>query len=113
MTPGDPVVAGKQTNRVLEMRRGAATPIVLPFSAIGFPVSLDVDAAGNLYVSDALTDHVLKLAAGATDAQVLPIVFEADHPGLFAPQRVAVDPAGNVYVTTGFNDIVLKFKPND
>jgi serine/threonine protein kinase, bacterial len=192
---GDPVVAGKQTNRVLEMPKGASTPIALPFSAIGFPVRLDVDAAGNLYVSDALTDRVLKLAAGsdaeevlpltgatgmevddagnvyawdrprnqvialtagsttqrvlpfngldtisdqiavdaqravyvpdsghgrvlkwkdgATDAQVLPIVFEADHPGLFAPQRVAVDPSGNVYVATGFNDTVLKLNRPD
>jgi len=49
-----------------------------------------VDASGNLYIAE--SEHVLKLAAGASAPAVLPL------PGVRAPDAVAVDTAGNLYV---------------
>ena len=52
-----------------------------------------MDTAGNLYVTDAGNNRVLKLAAGSSTQTVLPFT------GLNAPVGVAVDTAGNLYVT--------------
>jgi DNA-binding beta-propeller fold protein YncE len=99
---------------VIALTAESTTQRVLPFNGLDtISDRIAVDAQRAVYVPGSGHGRALKWKDGATDAQVLPIVFEADHPGLFAPQRVTVHPSGNVYVATGFNDTVLKLNPPD
>jgi serine/threonine-protein kinase len=75
---------------------------VLPFNDLDIPSDVEVDAAGNVYVTDLGTNRVLKLAAGASSPTVLPFN------GLDDPSDVAVDAAGNVYILDGGHFRVLK-----
>ncbi|MBF6340686.1 protein kinase [Nocardia abscessus] len=74
----------------------------LPFTGVSLPTGVEVDTAGNVYVTDMGNDRVVKLAAGASAPTALPFT------GLKNPQDVAVDPAGNVYVTDTSNNRVVK-----
>ena len=78
----------------------AARQTVLPFTGLTYPISVAVDAAGNVYLTDTGNDRVLKLAAGSNEHPVLPFT------GLKSPGGVAVDSAGNVYVTDRNNRVV-------
>ena len=80
----------------------AARQTVLPFTGLTDPISVAVDAAGNVYLTDTGNDRVLKLAAGSNEQTVLPFT------GLKTPTGVAVDGAGGVYVTDGPHNRVLK-----
>ncbi|OHV06033.1 protein kinase domain-containing protein [Mycobacterium talmoniae] len=91
--------------RVLKLAPGASGPTRLPFPRLDWPSGVAVDAAGNVYVADAVAQTVLKLAPGAATPTVLPF------PGLRRPQAVAVDGGGNVYVTDTSADKVLKLAP--
>jgi serine/threonine protein kinase, bacterial len=75
----------------------AARQTVLPFTGLTYPISVAVDAAGNVYLTDTGNDRVLKLAAGSNEQTVL-------HPG-----GLAVDAAGDVYVIDRKNRQVVKF----
>jgi DNA-binding beta-propeller fold protein YncE len=66
--------------------------VALPFTGLNYPVSVAVDSAGNVYVSDSPNNRVVKLAAGSSTQTVLPFT------GLVQPTAVAVDTAGNLYV---------------
>jgi serine/threonine-protein kinase len=90
---------------VLKLAAGSATPTVLPFTGLGSPDGVAVDAAGNLYVTDAgnwPAGRVLKLAARSATPTVLPFT------GLAIPNGVAVDGAGNLYVTDNGTNRVVK-----
>jgi DNA-binding beta-propeller fold protein YncE len=71
----------------------AARQTVLPFTGLTYPISVAVDAAGNVYLTDTGNDRVLKLAVGSNEQTVLPFI------GLHSPGAVAVDSDGNVYIT--------------
>jgi serine/threonine-protein kinase len=77
--------------------------VTLPFTALGRPGDVAVDAAGNLYVTDTSNSRVLKLAPGSATQAVLPFTG-VSHPG-----GLAVDAAGNLYVLD--NNRVLKLAP--
>jgi DNA-binding beta-propeller fold protein YncE len=82
-------------SQVLKLAAGSNTQSVLPFTDLHIPLSVAVDAAGNLYVTDAnksIDGRVLKLAAGSNTQSVLPFT------GLDFPAGVAVDSAGTLYV---------------
>ena len=106
---------------VMKLAAGTTVPTTLPINCP--PRDADavtcsfagvaVDTAGDLYVTDAYNNRVLKLAAGSKDPTVLPFA------GLRGLGGVAVDNASNVYVTdydgersritgTGGNGRVLK-----
>jgi len=63
---------------------------------------VEVDAAGNVYVTDLGTNRVLKLAAGASSSTVLPF-NDLDN-----PSDVAVDTAASVYILDDGHFRVLK-----
>lgn len=73
--------------------RAGRQQVVLPFTGLSNASAVAVDNARNVYVVDADTNRVLKLAVGAT-TQTEPLFT-----GLDQPKGVAVDSAGNVYVT--------------
>jgi hypothetical protein len=66
----------------------------LPFTGVNH-VSVAVDAAGNLYVTDDTEKQVLELPAGSASQEVLPFT------GLDSPKGVAVDTAGTLCVPAG------------
>ena len=76
--------------------------VTLPFTGLDGPIGVAVDAAGDLYVTNALNNRVLKLAAGSATQSELPFT------GVNVPAGVAVDTAGNLYVTDSHNGRVLK-----
>jgi serine/threonine protein kinase, bacterial len=65
---------------------------------------LAVDGSGAVYVSNAKSNAVVKLAAGATSWTTIPVT------GLDTPGGLAVDSAGTLYLAGGFrgNPRVLK-----
>jgi serine/threonine-protein kinase len=98
-------------------RSGQAAPLaapvgqtVLPFTGLNGPAGVAVDTAGSVYLADKLNSRVLKLAAGATTATVLPFPMGRVDPKtgvpitgtdglLIQPAAVAVDKVGNLYVS--------------
>jgi DNA-binding beta-propeller fold protein YncE len=82
----------------------------LPFNDLRMPHGVAVDAAGNVYVTDARTNRVLKLAAGSNTQTVLPFTGLDLCPDMIdaASGGVAVDAGGNVYVTDSCHNRVLK-----
>jgi hypothetical protein len=85
-----------------------------------FPTGINVDTAGNVYVSDTFNDSIRRLTPSGTNWIVTTIGGSAGSAGLAdgtndvaqfsAPQGVAVDGEGNVYVgDTGNNALRLGF----
>jgi sugar lactone lactonase YvrE len=82
-----------------------------------FPNSIAVDASGNLYVTEYITNLIRKVdpngvvttfagsgAAGQADSTGLKASFNG-------PSGVAVDKAGNVYVADTYNNVIRKITP--
>ncbi|HEY5330397.1 MAG TPA: MBG domain-containing protein [Acidobacteriaceae bacterium] len=65
---------------------------------------LAADGAGNVYIADAQTETVYKVAPGGTQTQVTPGFA-------FGPDGVAVDGAGNIYTAVGHFDYITKTTP--
>ena len=77
----------------------------LPFTGLKWPSGVAVDAAGDLYVTDAGNNRVVRLAAGSSTQTVLRFTDLND------PGGVAVDAAGAVYVADSYNHRVVKLAP--
>ena len=58
-----------QNNRVLKLAAGSGTQTVLPFTGLNEPAGVAVDTAGNVYVTDASNNRVLKLSVGLRTSQ--------------------------------------------
>ena len=56
----------------MKLAAGSNTQTVLPFTGLIGPIGVAVDAAGDLYVTDAFNNRVLKLAAGSNTQTVVP-----------------------------------------
>ena len=82
----------------------------LPFTDLRLPHGVAVYPAGNVYVSDARANRVLKLAAGLSTQTVLPFTGLDLGAGVVnnSTGGVAVDAAGNVYVVDTGHDQVLE-----
>jgi len=81
---------------------GGAVPIGVATIATGVaPVSVAVDASGNVYVADDVNNQIKKIPAGGGAVVTLPAAFNT-------PTGVAVDAAGNVYVADHNNNRVQK-----
>lgn len=97
-------------SRADQQKADQERPFALPFTGLRVPHGVAVDAAGNVYVTDAHTNSVLKLAAGSGTQTVLPFtgldlcatVINTSLDG------VAVDAGGNVYVADSCNGRVVK-----
>lgn len=75
--------------------------VALPFEFVDTD-GLEVDGAGTVYVSDAGTDRVWQLKAGADKPTVLPFT------GLKEPGGLSVDGNNAVYVVDQRNNRILK-----
>lgn len=70
--------------------------------------SIVFDQVGNIYLSDAMNNRVLKL--DAQGKQVAVIGQPGKGPGEFAgPQGLAIDKGGNLYVADEYNNRIQKF----
>lgn len=93
---------GVQPARVMMLAADSGRQVTLPVS-VRLPGALAVDAAGNVYVADFVSDSgVVMLAAGANAPQELSFTTGTDGTG-----GLAVDAVGNLYASTLVNDRVV------
>jgi DNA-binding beta-propeller fold protein YncE len=75
-----------------------------------YPATIDIDAAGNVYVVDVLNARVQKFDPAGT--HMLTIGKLGGKAGtFFRPKGVAVDASGNIYVSDSFLGVVQVFDP--
>ena len=73
-----------------------------------YPATIDIDAAGNVYVVDVLNARVQKFDPAGT--HLLTIGKLGGKPGtFFRPKGVAVDASGNIYVSDSFLGVIQAF----
>jgi len=76
-----------------------------------YPATIDIDAAGNLYVVDVINARVQKFDAAGTHLQTIGKL--GGKAGTFyRPKGVAVDETGKVYVSDSFLGVVQVFGPD-
>ncbi len=83
-----------------------------------YPIGIAVDSAGNLYVSDKVSNTIRKISPAGevtTLAGTAGIAGHSDGMGgnasFFGPAGVATDSKGNVYVADSGNNIIRKIAP--
>ncbi|HEU5301946.1 MAG TPA: NHL repeat-containing protein, partial [Acidimicrobiia bacterium] len=78
-----------------------------PTPTLSAPFGVAVDAAGNIYTADTVTDTVYRFNASGTQTLAIPATDAT--PTLSAPVGVAVDAAGNIYTADAVTDTVYRF----
>jgi sugar lactone lactonase YvrE len=99
--------------------QGAPTPGPATSSELGAVTGVALDAAGNLYITDALSAVVEKVTPSGTLSVVAgtgivgtPTPGPATSSDLGDPEGVAVDAAGNLYIADTTNDVVEMVTPS-
>jgi len=103
---------GDLTSKIIIIPPGGGDMATLPpsvFSHVGTsngfqPNGVAVDAAGDIYMSDATTGAVW-VSPGAGGANGTPYILNL--PGLKSPSGLALDPSGNLYIADSGNNQVL------
>ena len=72
-----------------------------------YPRGVTVDGAGDLFITDTLSNKILKLAPGATTPQTLTLGLT-----LSSPYGLALDAAGNLYIADAGNNRVVELPYN-
>ncbi len=83
-------------------------------ASVGFPQSVAVDAAGNVYIADAYSSHVFEVSTSGTLTIVAgngSMGFSGDGgpataAALNTPESVAVDSAGNIFIADTYNSVI-------
>lgn len=122
---GNVYVADEGNNRVQKWAPGATSGVTVAGNPLGTggvsasllnqPLSVWVDALGNVYVSDQNNNRVQKWAPGATSG----VTVAGDPTGtpgstgalLNTPAGITVDATGNVYVADAINNRVQEWAP--
>lgn len=104
------MVLNRHHQHANELKADRERPFALPFTGLHLPHGVAADAAGNVYLADALANRVLKLAAGSNTPTVLPFTGLDLWAGVIDDSTggIAVDAAGNVYVTDSGHNRVLE-----
>ena len=115
---------GKRFRAVFTNASGSATSnaalltVTAASAGLNQPTGVAVDAAGNVYVADALNDVIVKispLGIVSTLAGLAGSPGSADGNGAAArfngPWQIDVDSAGNVYVSDRMNSAIRKITP--
>jgi len=82
-----------------------------------FPISIAIDATGNLYIADSGNNLVREVSPGGTVTTIAGngSISTTDGTGtnasINAPTGIALDPSGNLYVTEGPNNKIRKITP--
>jgi len=103
---GDLYVASPAAGGIFKLTPNAPgadtyTPSLLAIAGIPFPYSVAVDGAGDVFVSDPITNDVVELTAGGTQSTVLTGLTASAYGG------VAVDSSGDLFVVNnGAHDVV-------
>jgi NHL repeat-containing protein len=104
-------ITSNHQNKDDQLKADRLRPFALPFTGLRVPHGVAVDAAGNVYVTDTLTNRVLKLTAGSNTQTVLPFTgLDLSDGGVIDGYiaGVAVDAPGNVYVIDSGHHRVVK-----
>ena len=72
------------------------------------PTGVAVDASGNVYVVDVVTNRVQKFTSDGAYILSMGVLWLGDGQ-FYYPRGIAVDASGNVYVADTYNHRIQKF----
>jgi len=98
---GDILYTETTSHALWRWRPGNPRPLLL-LAGLDRPAGVAIDAAGNVYVSEANANQIRKLSADGTVSVVS---------GLNQPQGLALDRAGNLYVAEAGKNAIRRISP--
>jgi hypothetical protein len=108
-------VAGRFSENVFKITPGGTITVIIDYSGdgvnpLGEPAGLDVDAAGNVYVSTR-SDNVFKVTPGGTITRIIDASGDGAGNVLDGAHGIAVSPSGDVYVAGRDSDNAFHITP--
>ena len=100
------VSAGGAGANTIEKFTSAGVDLGTFATSLNIPFGLALDSSGNVFVSNAGNDTIIKLSPSGT-----PTTFATASTGLSRPEGLAFDSAGNLYVANAGNGTIEEFTP--